>query len=197
MNITSYFDALPRELYEIIWKNVIKTNKIKSSNYHIWNEFLNEDLIDYIYKSTVINQIKEFQALGIAHFITVKTFCDRHEKIGLYRININNFVIPIYMSSSAFNRSLVTSNDYLPIIEDIFNYSYDYLYILYSLVFNKKQCPATLKPCDQAIKFYDEELKYNIYRTDNFSYIINPKIVKTKLHLFNLFRIMFIYRNTA
>ena len=101
------------------------------------------------------------------------------------------------MASRAFNRCLITSNNYIHIVKNVFNFNYDYLYILYSLVFNKQQFPATLRPCDEAIKFYKEEIKYNIYRTDNFSYIINPKIVTTKLHLFNLFRIMFINRNTA
>ena len=48
MIINSYFDCLPSEIYEIIWKNAIKKNTITSSNYHNWEEFLTNDLIDYI-----------------------------------------------------------------------------------------------------------------------------------------------------
>ncbi len=91
MNNGTYFECLPRELNYIIWSDVIKSNKIDSNNCHLWKEFLTEELVDYVYKTGVIHQINEFRNLGIAHFVSVKKFCDKHQKTNS-GININNFI---------------------------------------------------------------------------------------------------------
>ena len=136
MNNGTYFECLPGELNYIIWSDVIKSNKINSNNCHLWKEFLTEELVDYVYKTGVIHQINEFRNLGIAHFVSVKKFCDKQQKTNS-GININNFIVPLYKKSHY--PSLVSNKEHYHMFR---NRNYDYLYMLYSLVFNQHQCPT-------------------------------------------------------